>query len=100
MNAGVMIANRARKYAIMGSSKISPESNTSWMTKLMYSFTEIMFAMLAEPKVAKNWSMYGSMRKYANATPVRKQSVVAPTIPETYFFSFSFRPGSTNFQSW
>ena len=49
---------------------------TVWSTKLIYSLIVIMFRIPAEPNVAKNCSIYGSITKYANATPEKKQNEV------------------------
>jgi len=66
----------------------------------MYSFTEIMFRMSFVPNSVKNWSMYGSITKYENATPAKKQREENATIFEMYFRSLGRRPGWMNFQIW
>jgi len=66
----------------------------------IYSFIANSFFIASVPNSAANFNASGSITKYANAIPARKQSVEKITIARIYFFSFFFSAGEINFHNW
>src|SRR4030095_2847055 len=100
INLGVSMPSFERKNDIIGSSKTTPAASITDITNPKYSSTAMLFVIACVPNAAKNFRAVGSITKYANASPDRKQNDEKKTIEEIYFLSFGSRPGSINFQSW
>ena len=100
MNFGVNIPSFDKKNEIIGSSKTTPAASITDKTKLKYSSTAILFVIACVPKAAKNFNAVGSITKYANDIPPRKQIEEKITIDEIYLRSEGSSPGSMNFHNW
>jgi hypothetical protein len=56
-----------------------------------------MGVMYSDEKEAKNLNATGMTTKYPNRTPEIKQKLENRITGSMYLFSFSYRPGATNF---
>ena len=69
-----------RKNESIGNSKINPAPRIILMIIEKYSSMEKLFDLDAEPNPAANFSVKGSIIKYAKTTPHKKHTVVNRTI--------------------
>ncbi len=97
---GVRIPIFDRKNDNIGNSNTKPAPIITLRIIEKYSSIAKLLAISGEPNSAANFNVSGSITKYANRTPIKKQIVVNITIAEIYFFSFSRSAGEINFHNW
>ena len=93
-------AREILKNETIGNSKTNPAASITLMIMFIYSSMANWFFIASEPNCSANFNAIGSIIKYANAIPLRKQKDEKITIERIYFFSFFLSAGEINFHSW
>src|SRR5260221_1172077 len=83
-----------------GTSKVTPNAMKVVSTKERYLSIAVINAAPSGAMDAMNLKTTGNTRKYAKDIPSRNKSELAITRGSTRRFSFTYKPGATNAQTW
>ena len=96
---GLSMPSFDKKNEIIGSSKTNPAASITLIIIDIYSSIANSFLIDSDPNSAANFSVNGSIAKYANAIPLKKQIDENATIQKIYRFSFFLNAGEMNCQN-
>src|SRR5882672_12952503 len=95
-----MTPARTSTMTTTGTSKVTPNAIKVVSTKERYLSMSVIHATPSGAMDAMNWKIIGNTRKYAKDIPSRNKSELATTRGSTRRFSFTYKPGATNAQTW
>ena len=98
--AGVTTPILVRKRIAKGNSNTRPNANVNIPTKEIYLSIVIIGTIWSVANPKRNFTPIGTIIKYPNAAPIKKNIYDKGPNIKTYFFSSGFNPTETNLHNW